>query len=311
MKTGKKIYDCIIIGGGPSGLTCAIYLARFQRSVAVIDNGKYRNHASRGVHGYLGYDGIKPARLIKLALKEASYYGVEIIKGTAKKFDKIKEHWEVRTTENKKFRSEKIVLAYGVRDILPAIRGFKKYYGKYIFHCPVCDGYEVRRKTVGIIGEIAKVESLAYELQQWADQIIIFTNGSKEGSDTRPCSRLKKHGIEVNEEKLKSFNVKNNTDRYVITYSGNIISVDYLFFSIEVCNSCSLAEDIDCSMNDTNNNILTNRKFETSLKGVFAIGDLVEGPQLVVKACASGAVAAIEINRQILKQELAQKSSRK
>ncbi len=303
MPTENKLYDCIIIGGGPSGLTCAIYLARLLRNVLIIDNGQYRNYASHGIHGYLGYDGIKPSLLIKLARKEALEYGVVFIKGTVNKFSRKQNLWEVKIG-NKKFIAKRVVMAYGVRDVLPDIKGFKKYYGKYIFHCPVCDGYEVRGTTVGIVGEIAKVEDTAYELLQWAERVIIFTNGSREDAGARVYRKLKKFKIDVNEEKLKSFVVKNKLKRYLLSDSGKIISVDFIFFSIEVCNSCSLAEDINCFMNKSSNKILTNKKFETSLKGVFAIGDLVEGPQLVVTACATGAVAAIEINRQILKDQI-------
>jgi len=303
----NKLYDCIIIGGGPSGLTCAIYLARFSRNVLIIDSGQYRNYASQGIHGFLGYDGIKPERLLKLARKEAKSYGVNFVKGKVNKFYKRQEHWKVKI-ENNNFSSRKVVMAYGVKDPLPEIKGFKEYYGKYIFHCPVCDGYEVRGKTVGIVGDILKVQGMAYELRQWAARIILFTNGSKVDPGIGVYKKLKKFNIEINEEKLKSFNVKNKSGRYLISESGKIISVDFIFFATEIQNSCSLAEDLNCSINNSNNRITTNRKFETTLKGVFAVGDLAEGPQLVVTACASGAVAAIEINKQILKDMIIKKA---
>lgn len=302
-----KLYDCIIIGGGPSGLTCAIYLARFRRNVLVIDNGHYRNYASQGIHGYLGYDGINPSQLLKVARSEALGYGANFVNGTANRLDKKQEHWEVKV-DNKKFSSKKVVMAYGIRDVLPDIRGFKKYYGKYIFHCPVCDGYEVRGKTVGIVGDILKGQGMAYELRQWAERIILFTNGSKEDLSSRVRKRLKSFNIEIYRERLKSFNVKKKSGRYLISESGKIISIDFIFFGTEVKNSCTLAEDLNCSINRSNNKIITNRKYETNLKGVFAVGDLVEGPQLVITACSKGAIAAIEINKQILKEIIEEKS---
>ncbi len=302
-----KSYDCIIIGGGPSGLTCAIYLARFRRSVLVVDSRQYRNYASKGIHGYLGYDGINPSQLLKVARSEALGYGVIFLKGTANRLDKKREHWEVKV-DNRKFSSKKVVMAYGIRDVLPDIKGFKKYYGKYIFHCPVCDGYEVRGKTVGIVGDVLKAQRMAYELRQWADRIILLANGGKENLSNRVRKRLKSINIEIFEEKLKSFNVKKKSGRYLISESGKIISIDFIFFATKVKNSCRLAEDLNCSINRSNNKIITNRKYETNLKGVFAVGDLVEGPQLVITACSKGAVAAIEINKQILKEFIEEKS---
>ena len=296
------MYDCIIIGGGPAGLTCAIYLARFKRKVMLIENGKYRNYASHGIHGFPGYDGIKPAQLLKNARAEASKYNASFEKVTVTKVISGKGSFKV-VSNNKSHESRKVVLAYGVTDDIPAIKGFKKYYGKNIHHCPVCDGYEVKGKRVGVIGLIDKVFEMAVELKQWTENIIVLTNGHSEGLDRYKISKLAKFGIEVTNEKISYLKGKEDLESIVLD-SGERIDVEALFFSNKIENSCSIAEDLKCSLTKKHNKLVVNKNCETTIKGVFAIGDLLAGPQLVITACSAGAIAAIEINRQLLREIL-------
>jgi len=298
----QKMYDCIIIGGGPAGLTCAIYLARFKRSVLLIENGKYRNYASHGIHGFLGYDGVKPSELLKKGKSEAIKYKVNFEKDTVKKVQQKKAHFEV-LTGGKKFESKKVVLAYGVTDNLPEIKNFKKYYGINIHHCPVCDGCEVTGKRVGVIGLIDKVFEMTIELKQWTDKIIVFTNGHPEGLDKYKIAKLAKFNIKVTNEKVSHLNGKENLESIVLT-NGEQIMIEELFFSSNAQNSCSIADDLKCSLTKKHNKLAVNKNCESSIKGIFAIGDLVAGPQLVVTACSGGTIAALEINKQLLKEAI-------
>ncbi len=145
------IYDCIIIGGGPAGLTCSLYLSRFKRNVLLIENNKTRNYASHGIHGFPGYDGIKPGILISKARKEAEKYGVNFLRDTVLEVKKSKDFFQIFLNK-KKIKSRKVMLAYGVRDSFPEISNFNKFYGRQIHHCPVCDGYETSGKKTGVLG---------------------------------------------------------------------------------------------------------------------------------------------------------------
>lgn len=296
------MYDCIIIGGGPAGLTCAIYLARFKRNTLLIEDGKYRNYASPGIHGFLGYDGIKPVELLKQGRAEASKYNVNFKKGTVTRVIRKKGFFEV-LADKESVKTKKVVLAYGVKDDLPGIKGFKKFYGKNIHHCPVCDGYEVKGKRVGVIGLIDKVFEMAVELKQWTNNITVLTNGHPEGMDRIKISKLAKSGIIVTNEKISFLKGKENLESIVLM-NGNSIDIEAIFFSNKIENSCKIAEDLKCSLTQKHNKVIVNKNCESSVRGVFAIGDLLSGPQLVVTACSEGALAAIEINRQLLKEIL-------
>src|SRR5215211_512321 len=113
-------YDAIIIGGGPAGLTCAIFLARYRRRVLVIDEGRPRNHATTGIHGFLGQHGIEPGELLERGRAEARETGAEIQKGRATKIERDGDVFNVSTTAGD-VRARRVVLAYGVRDTLPDI----------------------------------------------------------------------------------------------------------------------------------------------------------------------------------------------
>src|SRR5687767_4376577 len=145
------IYDAVIIGAGPAGLTCAIFLGRYRRRVAVIDSGKGRNYATHGVHGFLGQHGIPPGELRRRGREEAAHVGVELFEGTVSKVEKCGDHFEV-TSDSGVLKGRRIVFAYGVRDIKPELPDFEAYYGRSIFHCPDCDGYEIRDKPIGVVG---------------------------------------------------------------------------------------------------------------------------------------------------------------
>lgn len=289
------MFDCIIIGGGPAGLTCAIYLARFNRNVIVIENGKYRNYYSQGIHGFLGYDGVKPMTLIRCARKEAAGYGVKFQRSTVTKLSEKNEYFEVNCRAEV-FRSKIVVLAYGVRDILPEVRGIKKYYGRSIHHCPVCDGYEIRNKKVGLLGSPENSLNMASELKHWTQDLTILSNGVEINS--RIKNKLNKSSIGFIEKKLIRAEGNGKSLKNIILSGGEKINFDALFFYSEVRSSCNIHEDIKL-MTDKDSKIRVNRKMETSVNGIFAIGDITAGPQLVIAACADGAIAAIEINKKL------------
>ncbi|MEO8209412.1 MAG: NAD(P)/FAD-dependent oxidoreductase [bacterium] len=291
------MFDCIIIGGGPSGLTCAIYLARFQRSVLLIENGKYRNYASQGVHGFLGYDGVKPMTLITAARKEALKYGVTFYKSTVTKLKNKNKFFEVNC-DSILYKSKIIVMAYGVRDILPEIEGIEKYYGKSVYHCPVCDGYEIMNKKVGLTGNPENSIHLALELKQWTENITLFCGNNVISSYLK--KKLEKNKIGVVEKSITKLAGDKNSFKYVVLSDGEKINFDAIFFCSNVLMSCKLHEDINCRMDDRNK-IQVNKCRQTNIEGAFAIGDIISGPQLVVKSCADGAIAAIEINKKLIK----------
>jgi thioredoxin reductase len=292
-------YDCIIIGGGPAGLTCAIFLARYRRRVLVIDNGRPRNYASRAIHGFLGLHGIPPVELFKRGRAEAQAFGAEICTCTAQRIEHSGDIFEV-TTDEGTFRARRIALAYGVRDLLPDIPGIEEFYGGSVFHCPDCDGYEVIGKRVGVVGWGTKAAGLTLELMQWTRELTIFVHGRDRDFSKEETSKLLAQSINVKDERVIELVGRDGQLQAVVLTSGERVELDALFFTIGTERSCDLAEQLGCKLVDGTTCLKVSDVKETNVKGVYAMGDLVPGSQLAITSAADGAIAAIEINKSLM-----------
>lgn len=292
-------YDCVIVGGGPAGLTCGIFLGRYRRRVLIVDSGAPRNAASHGIHGFLGNHGIAPAELLGRGQAEAESVGVDFISGSVRAVNRVGDAFEVETTSGTA-RGRRVVLAYGVRDILPDIPEIDQFYGSSIFHCPDCDGYEVSERKVGVIGWGRKVAGFTLALMQWTENLTVFTHGNDHELNEEEMSKLQAQGVNIQRETITALLGTEGVLRGVRLDTGERIELDALFFTIGVERSCSLAEEIGCEVHDDAPCIVVDDHKQTTIEGVYAVGDLVPGAQLVVTSAADGAIAAIAINKSLL-----------
>ena len=295
----ESTYDCIIIGGGPAGLTCAIFLGRYQRRVLLIHHGRPRNYASRAIHGFIGQHNIPPGELLRRGREEAEAAGAEICECTATKVERVGDIFEV-TTDSGVMRGRRVVLAYGVRDTLPDIPDIERYYGGSVFHCADCDGYEVRDRVVGVIGWGKKAVGLSLKLLQWTSKITIFTDGHERGWTPEHQSKLLAEGIALKEEKILSLTGRDSMVDAAVLATGEHVAVEALFFTIGVERSCTLAESLGCQVDPEHPNIVVDDHKQTSVEGIYAVGDLVAGSQLAITSAADGAIAAIALNQSLL-----------
>jgi len=299
VSSNHSTYDCAIIGGGPAGLTCAIFLGRYRLRAVLLDNGKPRNYASRGIHGFLGQHSIPPGELIGRGRAEAEACGVELRNTTVMKVERVGDVFHVTTSEGV-IRARRLALAYGVRDILPDIPDVNRFYGGSVFHCPDCDGYECTGKRIGVIGWGKKVVGLSMKLMQWSDEITIFTDGHERGFDKEDTSKLLALGIDVVDEKITSLDGDGDKVKSAVLSTGECVSIDAMFFTIGVERTTDLAEQLGCKIVDDTPCLQVTDWKETTVDGVFAMGDLVPGSQLAITSAADGAIAAIAINKSLL-----------
>lgn len=299
-------YDAIIVGGGPAGLTCSIFLGRYRRRVLVIDSGRPRNYATEGIHGYLGYHSIKPSELLSRGRAEATEVGVEFRDGQVTKIERVGDVFEVHVEQTLLSASgpadksvcstRRVVLAYGVRDTLPDIPDIESYYGKTVHHCPDCDGYESREQRIGVIAWGKSAIGLTEKLVRWSNDIVIFTHGHARDWDDEQHSKLLAEQVDIKDEKIVALDGKDGVVEAVVLSTGERVAVQRVFFHVHVERSCTLAEELGCEVDAEKPNIKVDHHRQTTVEGVWAVGDLVEGSQLAITAAADGAIAAIAIN---------------
>lgn len=296
------IYDVIIIGGGPAGLNAAVVLGRCRRKVLLFDSGKQRNRYSHGMHNYLTRDDVLPDKFLELAKAETKKYGVQFKNIEVKSAKKTGETFEVIDSNKNKFISKKLVLATGLTDKLPKITGAAEIYGKSMFHCPYCDGWEVKNKAVGIYAESKNGIDLALILTTWSKKITFYTNGKKFVRADKEAL-LKSKGINLNHLKIRAFEALGGNIKKIRFTDDSTSKCEALFFSTGYEVQCDLVESLGCNI-DNLNVAKTNKSQQTNIPGLYVAGDASRDMHFVVVAAAEGAKAGVYINKELNAEEL-------
>lgn len=196
-----EIVDVVVIGGGAAGLNGALMLARSRRSVVVIDSGTPRNALADGVHGLLGLDGIPPAELLRRGREEVRRHGGLVVAGEvtsaapAAPSAEGDQRFTVTLTDGGALRARRLLIATGLRDLLPDLRGLAEHWGHGVVHCPYCHGWEVRDEPLGILAVGPASIHHAVLFRQLTDDLVYFTRGTELDEDTR--ARFAVRGIQV------------------------------------------------------------------------------------------------------------------
>ncbi len=289
----------IIVGGGPAGLNAAVVLGRCRRRVLVFDNQTYRNRWSHGVHNYLTQDDILPADFINICHKELYKYGVKLVyKKVVRARQEEKQIFHVKDEDGQSYYSRKLLIATGVQDKLPELPGLIELYGHSVFHCPYCDGWEMRDKRLAVYGKEKDGSELALALRTWSKDVVLLTDG---GDRVRLKEKLEAAGIPVLKKKIEKLQGENGQLEKIIFKNGHELERDALFFVNGFIQQCDLAEVFGCEMNKKGV-VITNRKQQTSIKGLYVAGDADMDVQFVVVAAAEGAKAGVIINKELQKE---------
>jgi thioredoxin reductase len=284
--------DTVVIGGGPAGLSAALWLGRYRRRTAVIDAGRQRNLSSTALHGYSTRDGVSPQEFLGALRAEVDGYPtVDLIDGVVRDLARSGDRFNV-TTEEGVFDAARVVLTTGVEDAMPNIPGFDRHYGSAIFHCSCCDGYESRDQDVLAIGWGEHVAGFALDLLDWGARVTLVTNGESFEGDAACRSSLGDHSIEILEEKVEEILTQDERMHGVRLGSGREVPATRAFFSIAHEPRNSLARSLGVRVDELGY-VKVGAHGETNVEHVYAAGDITPGEQLVQTASAEGAVAGI------------------
>lgn len=301
LQPATEMFDVIVVGGGPAGLSAALMLGRCRRSVLVCDLGRPRNRHSAALHGYLTRDGTPPAEFNAIGREELVRYGVQFrpvaVAGAALDAGSFR----VSLADGGEERSRFLLLATGVDDEVPPVAEMAACYGRSIFHCPYCDGWEWRDRRLAVYGKGASGVTLALSMKTWSPHVILCTDGLR--LDGRSRGRLERNGIAVRTEKIAAVEHQDGMVSAIRYREGAPDPVEAIFFTAGQHQQSALATGLGCVCNDKGT-VDTGRLSQTNVPGVFVAGDASRDAQFVVVAAAEGTKAALAINQALQRQEL-------
>lgn len=288
------MYDVIIIGAGPAGLSAALLLGRCCRRVLVCDAGTPRNGRSHALHGYLSRDGIPPLELRAKGREELACYGVEMREVRAEDACRDGGGFAVRFGDGREERCRKLLLATGVSDHVPRTDGFDACYGRSVFHCPYCDGWEVRNRRLALYARGRSGVGMAVALRDWSPHVMLFTDGP--GRLTREeRARLARHDVGLRQEPLVRLEHEDGQVRAAVFGLGDPEPCDAVFFKTGQSPQSDSARRLGCHFTEKGA-VKTGRLEETVVPGLYVAGDASRDVQLAIIAAAEGVKAGFAIN---------------
>ena len=298
-----NLFDVIIIGGGPAGLNAAVVLGRCNRKVLLIDHGNQRNRHSLGMHNFLTRDDISPAEFLKISNQELKKYRVKILQAEVNYAKKNEEEiFVVRDTRHRMYYSKKLILATGLTDKLPEVKGAGQFYGTSIYHCPYCDGWENNKKIIGVYSKSRSGIDLAVTLTSWSKKITLYTDG-KNYVRKKDEELFAKKNISVVNNSIDSFEGTGGQIKNIVFRNGEKSACSALFFSNGYEVQCHLVESLGCNTGK-NQIAITNKLQQTNVPGLYVAGDISKDIHFVVVDAAEGAKAAVYINKELIEEEI-------
>ena len=290
-------YDVVIVGGSYAGISAAMPLARARRQILVIDGGQRRNRFVEASHGFIGQDGRHPGAIVADAREQLLRYStVRWQTSTVVQASGENDGFNLVDQDGTTHSARRIILATGVSDELPNIKGVSERWGKSVFICPYCDGYELNQGRIGVLGVNPFSIHQALLLADWGD-VTLFTNGLVT-PDADELDHLKARGVKVEPVRIRSVEDRAT----VVLEDGRRMPQAGLFTGTSMRMASSTAEQLGCDIDDgpMGQMIRTDSIKATTVKGVFACGDATVGAKSVPVAVGDGYLAGASTHRSLV-----------
>lgn len=286
-----------VIGGSYAGMSAALQLARARRRVAVVDAGLRRNRFAAHSHGFLAQDGRPPGEIAAEAKQQLlTYPNVRWLDGEAQTVRRLDdEHFEVQWAQQS-LQARRLILATGVVDEMPALEGLAERWGRSVFHCPYCHGYELDGGAIGVLAASPLAQHHALMLPDWGT-VTLFLNGNY-APDAEQRAALQRRGVQI--EAVPVLRLSGHAD--VVLADGRVLSMAGLFTQARTRMASPLAGQLGCAFEEgpTGPYIRTDAMQQTSVPGVFACGDAARAAGNVAISVGEGAMAGAAAHRSML-----------
>jgi thioredoxin reductase len=294
--------DVVVVGGGAAGLSAALVLGRSRRHALVVDEGMPRNAPSPAAHSVFTRDGTPPAELLRIAREQlAPYDTVEVRRGRVSSVRRDDDDFVVALADGTEVRARRVLLAVGVRDILPDIDGFSALWGHGVLHCPYCHGWEVRDEPLALYAEGAVAMEMAPLLLQWSGDLLLCTGGPDRLAEADRDTLLGA-GVRIVDTPVLRLEGDGRLERVVFA-DGSVEARRALFVRPAQELASDLAQQLGCELTETGH-VRVGADRQTSVAGVYAAGDAASPLQQIVIAAAAGAEAAMMMNRDLVRAGL-------
>lgn len=290
-----ELWDCIIVGGGPAGMTAALYLARYRRKVLIYDASHSRAKLIPCSHNYPGFPkGISGKDLLSQLEQQLSAYTIPIIKETVISLQQINEEKFLIQTTNSTNYTKNIILATGVQDIEPELADIRDGIQKgLIRHCPVCDAYEVINKKIAVIAREKSGLNEALFLRDYTPDVTLIMLDNKAKWTQKDLKVIQESNIAVISKRIEAIELSSDCARITLE-DQKIIEFDCIYSALGCVKNNKLATDLQLRLKK--GTLLVDKNQQTSLKGVFAAGDIVSGLNQICVATSQAAIAATAIH---------------
>ncbi|MFD1954523.1 NAD(P)/FAD-dependent oxidoreductase [Paenibacillus thailandensis] len=289
-------YDCAIVGGGPAGLNAALVLGRAKLNVALFDNSQPRNAVTHASHGFITRDGVQPAEFRRMAYEEVlKYPSVRHWETEVTDIRKTEHGFSVRTSSGEHVEARRVILAAGLKEVLPEIEGVRDFYGTSLFNCPFCDGWELRDQPLALVSENPNVFHTAKLLYNWSRDVVVCTNGRPDILNDEQRRQLASRGIRIVDTPVAAFSGRNGLLERVLFSDGTEIERSGGFIGPAQLPNARFEEALGYETAQ-NGGIVTDAMGRTTAAGVYAAGDSAYVmPSQLIYAAASGSKAAMAV----------------
>lgn len=295
-------HDVIIIGGSYAGLSAGLQLARARRSVLIVDAGERRNRFASCSHGFLSQDGRPPAEIVAAAREQlALYETVQWVDGRAERAERIDAGFRIALPQGRSETGRRLVLATGVVDELPDVPGLAERWGRSVFHCPYCHGYELGEGPIGVLATSELSMHHALMLPDWG-RTEFFLNDAFE-PDAKQAAALARRGVEVVAGPVAGVG---GARAEVTMMDGRTFALEGLFTAPRTRMAADLAGRLGCAFDDgpTGPVLRTDAMKATSVPGVFGCGDAARPAGSIALAVGDGALAGAATHRSLMFEQI-------